>query len=36
MGEQRYDRAADDVGNLVEIGHVNVNIVDQPTRRIST
>jgi catechol-2,3-dioxygenase len=31
MGEQRYDRAADDVGNLVEIGHVNVNIVDQPT-----
>jgi catechol-2,3-dioxygenase len=31
MGEQPYDRAVDDVGNLVEIGHVNVNIVDQPT-----
>jgi len=29
MGEQRYDRAVDDVGNLVEIGHVNVNITDQ-------
>ena len=29
MGEQRYDRAADDVGNLVEIGHVNVNVTDQ-------
>jgi catechol-2,3-dioxygenase len=31
MAEQRYDRAVDDVGNLVEIGHVNVNIADQPT-----
>jgi catechol-2,3-dioxygenase len=31
MGEQRYDRAVDDIGNLVEIGHVNVNIVDQKT-----
>jgi catechol 2,3-dioxygenase-like lactoylglutathione lyase family enzyme len=29
MGEQRFDRAADDVGNLVEIGHVNVNVDDQ-------
>jgi catechol-2,3-dioxygenase len=29
MGEQRYDRTADDVGNLVEIGHVNVNIASQ-------
>ena len=29
MSEQRFDRAVDDVGNLVEIGHVNVNIVDQ-------
>jgi catechol-2,3-dioxygenase len=29
MGEQRFDRAVDDVGNLVEIGHVNVNITDQ-------
>ncbi len=29
MSEQRYDRAVDDVGNLVEIGHVNVNITDQ-------
>jgi catechol-2,3-dioxygenase len=29
MDELRYDRAVDDVGNLVEIGHVNVNIVDQ-------
>ena len=25
MGEQRYDRTADDVGNLVEIGHINVS-----------
>lgn len=31
MDEQRYDRADDDVGNLVEIGHVNVSIVDQKT-----
>jgi len=31
MGEQRYDRAVDDVGNLVEIGHVNVNVADQQT-----
>jgi catechol-2,3-dioxygenase len=29
MGEQRFDRAVDDVGNLVEIGHVNVNVTDQ-------
>jgi catechol-2,3-dioxygenase len=29
MAEQRYDRADDDVGNLVEIGHVNVNVTDQ-------
>jgi catechol-2,3-dioxygenase len=29
MAEQRYDRAVDDVGNLVEIGHVNVNVTDQ-------
>ena len=29
MGEQRFDRAVDDVGNLVEIGHVNVNVDDQ-------
>jgi catechol-2,3-dioxygenase len=29
MGEQRYDRAVDDIGNLVEIGHVNVNVTDQ-------
>lgn len=29
MDEQRWDRAVDDVGNLVEIGHVNVNITDQ-------
>jgi hypothetical protein len=29
MAEQHYDRAADDVGNLVEIGHVNVNVTDQ-------
>jgi hypothetical protein len=29
MAEQRYDRAADDIGNLVEIGHVNVNVTDQ-------
>ena len=26
MSERRYDRAADDVGNLVEIGHLNVNV----------
>ncbi len=29
MSERRYDRAVDDVGNLVEIGHLNVNIPDQ-------
>lgn len=29
MNEQRFDRTADDVGNLVEIGHVNVNVTDQ-------
>ena len=29
MSEQRFDRAVDDVGNLVEIGHVNVNVTDQ-------
>jgi catechol-2,3-dioxygenase len=29
VSEQRYDRSADDVGNLVEIGHVNVNIANQ-------
>jgi catechol 2,3-dioxygenase-like lactoylglutathione lyase family enzyme len=29
MDEQRFDRAVDDVGNLVEIGHVNVNVTDQ-------
>ncbi len=29
MDEQRYDRAIEDVGNLVEIGHVNVNVADQ-------
>jgi catechol 2,3-dioxygenase-like lactoylglutathione lyase family enzyme len=29
MSEQRFDRAVDDIGNLVEIGHVNVNIPDQ-------
>ncbi|HEV8023194.1 MAG TPA: hypothetical protein VGP41_18105 [Candidatus Lustribacter sp.] len=29
MSERRFDRAVDDVGNLVEIGHVNVNIPDQ-------
>ena len=26
---ERYDRAVDDVGNLVEIGHINVNVADQ-------
>jgi catechol-2,3-dioxygenase len=31
MAEQRFDRALDDVGNLVEIGHVNVNVTDQRT-----
>jgi len=29
MNGQRYDRAVDDVGNLVEIGHLNVNVADQ-------
>jgi catechol 2,3-dioxygenase-like lactoylglutathione lyase family enzyme len=29
MSEQRFDRAVDDIGNLVEIGHVNVNVTDQ-------
>jgi catechol-2,3-dioxygenase len=29
MGQHRYDPAADDLGNLVEIGHVNVNIANQ-------
>lgn len=29
MSEQRYDRSPDDIGNLVEIGHVNVNIASQ-------
>jgi catechol-2,3-dioxygenase len=29
MAQQRFDRTADDIGNLVEIGHVNVNIADQ-------
>ena len=29
MVQQRFDRTADDIGNLVEIGHVNVNIADQ-------
>jgi catechol 2,3-dioxygenase-like lactoylglutathione lyase family enzyme len=27
--EHPFDRTADDIGNLVEIGHVNVNISDQ-------
>lgn len=31
MNGQRYDRAVDDVGNLVEIGHINVNVPDQLT-----
>jgi len=29
MNGHTFDRAVDDVGNLVEIGHVNVNIPDQ-------
>lgn len=29
MNGQRYDRTGEDVGNLVEIGHINVNIPDQ-------
>ena len=29
MGEQRYDRTVDDVGNLVEIGHVNLSVTSQ-------
>jgi len=29
MSEQRYDRATEDVGNFVEIGHVNVNVASQ-------
>jgi hypothetical protein len=33
MAERAFDRAAEDVGNIVEIGHVNVTIPDQ---RLST
>ena len=33
MTEQAYDRAAEDLGNIVEIGHVNTTIPDQ---RLST
>jgi hypothetical protein len=29
MAEKRYDRAAQDLGNIVNIGHVNVCITDQ-------
>lgn len=29
MAEQQYDRTTQDLGNIVEIGHVNVNITDQ-------
>src|SRR4051794_20471196 len=29
MAERRYDRAAEDVGNIVEIGHVNFRVPDQ-------
>ncbi len=29
MLERHYDRAAQDIGNIVNIGHVNVCITDQ-------
>jgi catechol-2,3-dioxygenase len=29
MGENRFDRASEDLGNIVNIGHVNVCITDQ-------
>ena len=29
MAEPQYDRTTQDLGNIVEIGHVNVNITDQ-------
>ena len=29
MLEKHYDRAAQDIGNIVNIGHVNVCITDQ-------
>ncbi|MGE5539719.1 MAG: hypothetical protein ACM30I_13965 [Gemmatimonas sp.] len=29
MGEQTYDRSAEDFGNIVNLGHVNVQVADQ-------
>jgi hypothetical protein len=29
MADKKFDRAAEDLGNIVNIGHINVNITDQ-------
>ncbi len=31
MSEQSFDRTAEDLGNIIELGHVNVTVIDQRT-----